>query len=46
MRFTTWLILLATLVLWSGNWIRQNGTQRIVGSFNNAAVGTAQVVTS
>jgi len=27
--------------LWSGNWIRQNGTQRIVGSFNNAAVGTA-----
>ncbi|MDQ8727546.1 thiamine pyrophosphate-binding protein [Bradyrhizobium sp. LHD-71] len=27
--------------LWSGNWIRQNGKQRIVGSFNNAAVGTA-----
>jgi len=27
--------------LWSGNWIRQNGTQRIFGSFNNAAVGTA-----
>jgi pyruvate dehydrogenase (quinone) len=27
--------------LWSGNYIRQNGTQRIVGSFNNAAVGTA-----
>ena len=27
--------------LWSGNWIRQNGQQRIVGSFNNAAVGTA-----
>ncbi|WP_213771597.1 thiamine pyrophosphate-binding protein [Bradyrhizobium sp. dw_78] len=27
--------------LWSGNWIRQNGTQRIIGSFNNAAVGTA-----
>jgi pyruvate dehydrogenase (quinone) len=27
--------------LWSGNWIRQNGMQRIVGSFNNAAVGTA-----
>jgi pyruvate dehydrogenase (quinone) len=27
--------------LWSGNWIRQNGLQRIVGSFNNAAVGTA-----
>jgi thiamine pyrophosphate-dependent acetolactate synthase large subunit-like protein len=27
--------------LWSGNWIRLNGTQRIFGSFNNAAVGTA-----
>jgi len=27
--------------LWSGNWIRQNGAQRIIGSFNNAAVGTA-----
>jgi thiamine pyrophosphate-dependent acetolactate synthase large subunit-like protein len=27
--------------LWSANWIRQTGTQRIVGSFNNAAVGTA-----
>ena len=27
--------------LWSGNWIRQTGLQRIIGSFNNAAVGTA-----
>ena len=27
--------------LWSGNWIKQRGTQRIIGSFNNAAVGTA-----
>jgi thiamine pyrophosphate-dependent acetolactate synthase large subunit-like protein len=27
--------------LWSGNYIRQVGNQRIVGSFNNAAVGTA-----
>jgi len=27
--------------LWSGNWIRQKGTQRIIGSFNNGAVGTA-----
>jgi len=27
--------------LWSANWIRQNGSQRILGSFNNAAVGTA-----
>jgi pyruvate dehydrogenase (quinone) len=27
--------------LWSGNWIRQRKSQRIIGSFNNAAVGTA-----
>jgi pyruvate dehydrogenase (quinone) len=27
--------------LWSGNWIRQRGEQRIIGSFNNGAVGTA-----
>jgi pyruvate dehydrogenase (quinone) len=27
--------------LWSGNWIRQSGGQRILGSFNNGAVGTA-----
>jgi pyruvate dehydrogenase (quinone) len=27
--------------LWSANWIRQSGSQRIVGSFNNAAVGTS-----
>jgi pyruvate dehydrogenase (quinone) len=27
--------------LWSGNWIRQRESQRIIGSFNNAAVGTA-----
>jgi pyruvate dehydrogenase (quinone) len=27
--------------LWSANWIRQTGAQRIIGSFNNAAVGTA-----
>jgi thiamine pyrophosphate-dependent acetolactate synthase large subunit-like protein len=27
--------------LWSANWIRQNGSQRIIGSFNNGAVGTA-----
>ena len=27
--------------LWSANWIRQSGSQRIVGSFNNAGVGTA-----
>jgi pyruvate dehydrogenase (quinone) len=27
--------------LWSANWIRQSVSQRIIGSFNNAAVGTA-----
>ncbi len=27
--------------LWSANWVRQSGSQRIIGSFNNAAVGTA-----
>jgi len=27
--------------LWSGNWIRQKGSQRIIGSFNNASIGTA-----
>ncbi len=27
--------------LWSGNWIHQSGSQRIIGSFNNAAVETA-----
>jgi pyruvate dehydrogenase (quinone) len=27
--------------LWSANWIRQTGLQRIIASFNNAAVGTA-----
>jgi thiamine pyrophosphate-dependent acetolactate synthase large subunit-like protein len=32
---------LALNTLWSGNWIRQSGEQRIIGSFNNGAVGTA-----
>src|SRR5258705_13537304 len=27
--------------LWSGNWIRQTGSQRIIGSVNKAALGTA-----
>jgi pyruvate dehydrogenase (quinone) len=27
--------------LWSGNWIQQRGSQRIIASFNNGAVGTA-----
>lgn len=27
--------------LWSANWIRQSGSQRMIASFNNAAVGTA-----
>ncbi len=29
------------VTLWAGNWIRQTGKQRILASFNNAAVGTA-----
>jgi pyruvate dehydrogenase (quinone) len=29
------------VTLWSGNWLRPRGAQRIIGSFNNAAVGTA-----
>jgi pyruvate dehydrogenase (quinone)/pyruvate oxidase len=28
------------VTLWAANWLRQNGSQRITGSFNNAAVGT------
>jgi pyruvate dehydrogenase (quinone)/pyruvate oxidase len=28
------------ITLWAGNWTRQRGAQRIVASFNNAAVGT------
>ncbi|WDZ98292.1 thiamine pyrophosphate-binding protein [Herbaspirillum sp. WKF16] len=29
------------VTLWCGNWIRQSGRQRILASFNNAAVGTS-----
>lgn len=29
------------VTLWQGNWLRQTGQQRILASFNNAAVGTA-----
>jgi thiamine pyrophosphate-dependent acetolactate synthase large subunit-like protein len=29
------------VTLWSGNWLRPRGQQRITGSYNNAAVGTA-----
>jgi pyruvate dehydrogenase (quinone) len=29
------------VTLWAANWTRQRGAQRITGSFNNAAVGTA-----
>jgi pyruvate dehydrogenase (quinone) len=29
------------VTLWSGNWLRPRGRQRIIGSFNNAAVGVA-----
>jgi thiamine pyrophosphate-dependent acetolactate synthase large subunit-like protein len=40
-RDATFVIDTGLNTLWSGNWIRQTGSQRIVGSFNNAAVGTA-----
>jgi pyruvate dehydrogenase (quinone) len=29
------------VTLWCGNWIKQSGRQRIIASFNNAAVGTS-----
>ncbi|WP_332835547.1 thiamine pyrophosphate-dependent enzyme [Herbaspirillum huttiense] len=29
------------VTLWCGNWIRQRGQQRLLASFNNAAVGTS-----
>ncbi|MDB5989440.1 MAG: pyruvate dehydrogenase [Herbaspirillum sp.] len=29
------------VTLWCGNWLRQSGRQRILASFNNAAVGTS-----
>ncbi|MCA1323644.1 thiamine pyrophosphate-binding protein [Herbaspirillum sp. alder98] len=29
------------VTLWCGNWIRQRGHQRLLASFNNAAVGTS-----
>ncbi len=29
------------VTLWCGNWLRQSGQQRILASFNNAAVGTS-----
>jgi len=29
------------VTLWCGNWLRQTGQQRILASFNNAAVGTS-----
>ena len=29
------------MTLWAANWARQRSGQRIIGSFNNAAVGTA-----
>jgi pyruvate dehydrogenase (quinone)/pyruvate oxidase len=29
------------VTLWAANWVRQRGRQRVIGSFNNAAVGTA-----
>ncbi|MFZ6655845.1 thiamine pyrophosphate-binding protein [Undibacterium sp. TJN19] len=29
------------VTLWCGNWLQQSGQQRIIASFNNAAVGTS-----
>ncbi|MFX5756628.1 thiamine pyrophosphate-dependent enzyme, partial [Acinetobacter baumannii] len=29
------------VTLWCGTWIRQRGQQRLLASFNNAAVGTS-----
>ena len=37
----TFVIDTGEVTLWCGNWIRQMGRQRILASFNNAAVGTA-----
>jgi pyruvate dehydrogenase (quinone) len=37
----TFVIDTGEVTLWSANWIRQSGRQRILASFNNAAVGTA-----
>src|SRR6516165_9075624 len=40
-RDAVFLINTGLNTLWSGNWIRQSGSQRILGSFNNCGVGTA-----
>jgi pyruvate dehydrogenase (quinone) len=40
-RDATFVIDTGVVTLWCGNWIRQSGHQRILASFNNAAVGTA-----
>ncbi|HTK35353.1 MAG TPA: thiamine pyrophosphate-dependent enzyme [Caulobacteraceae bacterium] len=37
----TFVVDTGEVTLWSANWIRQTGRQRILASFNNAAVGTA-----
>ncbi|MDB5840848.1 MAG: pyruvate dehydrogenase [Herminiimonas sp.] len=37
----TFVIDTGEVTLWCGNWFRQSGRQRILASFNNAAVGTA-----
>lgn len=37
----TFVIDTGEVTLWAANWIRQSGRQRILASFNNAAVGTA-----
>ncbi|WP_338466810.1 thiamine pyrophosphate-binding protein [Novosphingobium sp. ZN18A2] len=35
-----WVTDTGEVTLWAANWFRQNGRQRMTGSFNNGAVGT------
>jgi pyruvate dehydrogenase (quinone) len=37
----TFVVDTGVVTLWCGNWLRQTGRQRILASFNNAAVGTS-----
>jgi pyruvate dehydrogenase (quinone) len=37
----TFVVDTGVVTLWCGNWLQQSGNQRILASFNNAAVGTS-----
>ncbi|PRC92452.1 thiamine pyrophosphate-binding protein [Solimicrobium silvestre] len=37
----TFIVDTGIVTLWCGNWLQQSGQQRILASFNNAAVGTS-----